>query len=220
METDGNSGILWYNPNGIIYICGVRYRESEVQMMKCPRCGKELRISKKNPNYGLCDNCKKKFDIDNYKLDYLYDAEQKKNKIIKQNRGCAIFMIVFLALVSIIIAIAITSGGDKDTSVTLKTSTKSVNYEDTLQSQETALNDLISKYESGEESAETSVERLDGLANGIQNTIDMLNNNNESNELISYATALKGIATHYSRYITTGDQSEMDDVNALRESIK
>ena len=189
-------------------------------MMKCPRCGKELRISKKNPNYGLCDNCKKKFDIDNYKLDYLYDAEQKKNKIIKQNRGCAIFMIVFLALVSIIIAIAITSGGDKDTSVTLKTSTKSVNYEDTLQSQETALNDLISKYESGEESAETSVERLDGLANGIQNTIDMLNNNNESNELISYATALKGIATHYSRYITTGDQSEMDDVNALRESIK
>lgn len=29
--------------------------------MKCPKCGKELRRSKKDPNYGLCDNCRKKY---------------------------------------------------------------------------------------------------------------------------------------------------------------
>lgn len=29
--------------------------------MKCPRCGNELRRSKKDPNYGLCDNCRKKY---------------------------------------------------------------------------------------------------------------------------------------------------------------
>ncbi|MCI8374967.1 MAG: hypothetical protein HFI29_05980 [Lachnospiraceae bacterium] len=29
--------------------------------MKCPRCGNELRRSTKGPNYGLCDNCRKKY---------------------------------------------------------------------------------------------------------------------------------------------------------------
>lgn len=29
--------------------------------MKCPRCGNELRQSTKDPNYGLCDNCRKKY---------------------------------------------------------------------------------------------------------------------------------------------------------------
>ena len=29
--------------------------------MKCPKCGHELRESKKTPGYFLCDSCKKKF---------------------------------------------------------------------------------------------------------------------------------------------------------------
>lgn len=31
--------------------------------MKCPRCGNELRISRKDPSYGLCDTCRKKFRL-------------------------------------------------------------------------------------------------------------------------------------------------------------
>ncbi len=31
--------------------------------MNCPRCGNELRISKKDPSYGLCDECRKKFRL-------------------------------------------------------------------------------------------------------------------------------------------------------------
>lgn len=43
--------------------------------MKCPKCGSELRRSQKDPLYGLCDNCKKKFnwvdeiDEDMYEFD-------------------------------------------------------------------------------------------------------------------------------------------------------
>lgn len=33
--------------------------------MKCPKCEAELRQSKKDPSYGLCDNCKKKFKLPN-----------------------------------------------------------------------------------------------------------------------------------------------------------
>ncbi len=31
--------------------------------MNCPKCGNELRISKKDPRYGLCDECRKKFKL-------------------------------------------------------------------------------------------------------------------------------------------------------------
>ena len=31
--------------------------------MNCPKCGNELRISKKDPSFGLCDNCRKKFRL-------------------------------------------------------------------------------------------------------------------------------------------------------------
>ncbi len=31
--------------------------------MNCPKCGNELRISKKDPSYGLCDECRKKFKL-------------------------------------------------------------------------------------------------------------------------------------------------------------
>jgi DNA-directed RNA polymerase subunit RPC12/RpoP len=42
-------------------------------IMRCPQCGDELRRSKKDPSYGLCDNCRKKFkwvDDDDYEDDY------------------------------------------------------------------------------------------------------------------------------------------------------
>ena len=31
--------------------------------MKCPICGQELRPGKKDPNYLLCYNCKKKYKV-------------------------------------------------------------------------------------------------------------------------------------------------------------
>ena len=31
--------------------------------MKCPICGQELKPGKKDPNYLLCYNCKKKFKV-------------------------------------------------------------------------------------------------------------------------------------------------------------
>lgn len=40
----------------------IHYGEGQIHM-KCPICGQELRPGKKDPNYLLCYNCKKKFKI-------------------------------------------------------------------------------------------------------------------------------------------------------------
>lgn len=149
-----------------------------------------------------------------------YENQRKKEKIVRQNRGCALTMIIFVAIISIIIGISIASSGNDEKIEDPPSHSENVDYNKLLESQKTALDDLIEKYESGEENANISAKRLSELSDGIQNTIDMLNSENKSEELISYATALKGIASHYSEYITTGDQSELDDANALRESIE
>ena len=139
---------------------------------------------------------------------------------MKQNRGCAIFLLILVVIFSVIIAFALTSGGNDKTSEPEETSTESVDFNEMLQSQKNSLDSLIEEYESGAESPQTSAERLSGLADGIQNTIDMMAGQDGTDDLISYATALKGIASHYSEYIKTGNQSELDDVNALRETIE
>ena len=91
-----------------------------------------------------------------------------------------------------------------------------------LQDQKRALDDLIAKYESGEESPETSSERLIGLSDGINNSINAINgaaNSDYKDALISYATSLKGIAKHYADYIKTGNQSDLDDANTLESGL-
>ena len=54
--------------------------------MKCPRCGEELRRSKKDPNYGLCDSCRKKYKwVDEYdEDDYEEDEDYIERKPIKR----------------------------------------------------------------------------------------------------------------------------------------
>lgn len=66
--------------------------------MKCPRCGNELRRSKKNPNYGLCDTCRKKYrwiDEDEYEFyggfeSREYDFKSPKTHVILTDRAIKI----------------------------------------------------------------------------------------------------------------------------------
>mgnify|MGYP000166970997 CR=1 FL=1 len=59
--------------------------------MKCPKCGHELRESKKTPGYFLCDSCKKKFSQET--LDRFQAARPVRKKkaapkaAVKDNRG-------------------------------------------------------------------------------------------------------------------------------------
>ena len=89
--------------------------------MKCPRCGEELRRSKKDPNYGLCDSCRKKYkwvdeyDEDDYEEDEDYierkpikrkasntkhrSKHKKNNKIIIGSITLAVFVLLIICIV-------------------------------------------------------------------------------------------------------------------------
>ena len=46
--------------------------------MKCPICGQELKPGKKDPNYLLCYNCKKKFKVPQKKIEKKGDDEEEE----------------------------------------------------------------------------------------------------------------------------------------------
>lgn len=53
--------------------------------MKCPKCGNELRESKKTPGYFLCDSCKKKFSQETLERFQLSASAQKKSDVVKSH---------------------------------------------------------------------------------------------------------------------------------------
>ena len=74
--------------------------------MKCPKCGRELRQSKKNPEYGLCDNCKKRFLLKDCNADYSHKNKLKKEKIEKRKTGCVKpFLITFFSIFAIYVVL-------------------------------------------------------------------------------------------------------------------
>ena len=45
--------------------------------MNCPRCGNELRISRKDPRFGLCDTCRKKYRLPEQKAPQAQEEEEE-----------------------------------------------------------------------------------------------------------------------------------------------
>ena len=75
--------------------------------MKCPRCGSELKPSKKDPSYGLCYDCKKKFKLkdkvneDDFELDD-FPVKTEYQKKPKKKKGClTVIVLAFLIIVGL-----------------------------------------------------------------------------------------------------------------------
>lgn len=92
--------------------------------MKCPKCGKELRQSKKAPDRLLCDNCRKGFwrsDLDDdYEDDYEDDYKPRRRDAPSKNKkgGGVIKIVIIVVAIIVVIGIigAIVGGGNEKSS--------------------------------------------------------------------------------------------------------
>ena len=153
--------------------------------------------------------------------------KEKPVKAKKEKKKSNLFWVVVILLSIGVIAFVSSLPEPKKESEEQTTDTESTIdlelYYNSLQDQTRAVEDLVSKHQNGEENAKESYERLSGIADGIQNSINAINGAEDSaykDALVSYATGLKGVATHYAEYAKSGSQSELDDYNTLKESLQ
>ena len=113
--------------------------------MKCPKCGKELRKSKKDSDRLLCDNCRKGYwreDLeDDYDDDYEDGYSRKSGKPSKsgKKKGGALKIVLIVIAVLIVIGIigAALGGGETDTSINDNTAADTNSGEQQAQEAET-----------------------------------------------------------------------------------
>ena len=55
--------------------------------MNCPRCGNELRISRKDPRFGLCDTCRKKYRLPEQKAPQAQEEEEEERGGWRRHRS-------------------------------------------------------------------------------------------------------------------------------------
>lgn len=149
-----------------------------------------------------------------------------KAKKEKKNGSCLVSLIVIIVSIAVIVFVSSLPEPKKESEEQTTDTESTVDlelYYSSLQNQTRAVEDLVSKHQNGEENAKESYERLNGIADGIQNSINAINGAEDSaykDALVSYATGLKGVATHYAEYAKSGSQSELDDYNALKENLE
>ena len=149
-----------------------------------------------------------------------------KAKKEKKNGSCLVSIIVIIVSIAVIVFVSSLPDPEKESEEQATGAESTVDleiYYDSFQNQTRAVKALVSKHQNGEESPKESYERLNGIADGIQNSINAINGAEDSaykDALVSYATGLKGVATHYAEYTKSGSQSELDDYNTLNESLE
>lgn len=77
--------------------------------MNCPRCGNKLRRSTKDPNYGLCDNCRKKYK-------WLEEtAPQKKSSLKNPSNKAVTISALIIGFIILTIVYILTPKKETDT---------------------------------------------------------------------------------------------------------
>lgn len=172
--------------------------------MKCKNCGAKL-----DNESSFCQKCG-------------YPAPtQHEIKMAKITR-IAVTIILIMLVVGIVLNYLDRHPKKQSTNQTTTITKISLNdCYDTLLSQKRAIDDIIGRYSNSEQTAGETIEDLNGLVFGIENTIDFIAKNPDSqqrSDLDQIAWCLRGYAKHYSDYLSDGNSRDLEDSQNLKES--
>lgn len=189
--------------------------------MKCPRCENELRRNVKDPTYGMCDNCKKKYRwIDDGAE--LLSENTSKSKVTKNPKKLKKWQTALIAIiwVAIIAGLLGNLNNDKDNSTekneTSDTASKTDangwtdnDYAQFMMVTEKISDDYVSNYEAPWGKNDWSFAKFDDNGNIIANTKYAFKNSNEKQDVIC-VFHLEGDKI-FGHYLSVGDKVYLND---------
>lgn len=179
--------------------------------MLCPRCGNELRRSKKDPNYGLCDNCKKK-----YRWHDEQNITSKKQEPSKNKKASVITVIVVGVLVLAVVYI-ITPKKKSDEYVQ-----QADNYLDQIESLGESYQNILSSQANGEITVDDFMSQM-GNANSqmmeLTSEISSLDETGYSKKIAEIGNLYSDMAREIMNYVNLNDPAASDNITAISSEI-
>lgn len=179
--------------------------------MKCPKCGGNLRQSKKDPSYGLCDNCKKKYK-------WVEEVKSEKNSNLKKKSNPkAIVTVIIVGIIALSIIYAVTPKKKSDEYIQQADS-----YFEQISTLGESYQDILQTCIDGEITTDEFMSQM-GEANSqmIQLTSDVLalDETKYSKKIAEIGNSYNDMAHEIMNYINLGDSSAIDEISSLAADI-
>ena len=179
--------------------------------MKCTKCGGNLRQSTKDPSYGLCDNCKKKYK-------WVEEVKPEKNSNLKKKSNPkAIITVIIVGIIALSIIYAITPKKKSDEYIQQADS-----YFEQISALGESYQDILQSCIDGEITTDEFMSQM-GNANNqmMQLTSDVLalDKTNYSKKIAEIGNSYNDMAQEIMNYINLGDSSAIDEISSLATDI-
>lgn len=179
--------------------------------MKCPKCGGSLRQSTKDPSYGLCDNCKKKYK-------WVDEVKPKKNSNLKKKSNPkAIITVLIVGIIVLSIIYAVTPKKKSDEYIQQVDS-----YFEQINTLGESYQDILQTCIDGEITTDEFMSQMgDANSQMIQLTSDVLSldETKYSKKIAEIGNLYNDMAQEIMNYINLGDSSAIDEISSLAADI-
>ena len=179
--------------------------------MKCPKCGGSLRQSTKDPSYGLCDNCKKKYK-------WVDEVKPKKNSNLKKKSNPkAIITVLIVGIIVLYIIYAVTPKKKSDEYIQ-----KVDSYFEQINTLGESYQDILQTCIDGEITTDEFMSQMgDANSQMIQLTSDVLSldETKYSKKIAEIGNSYNDMAQEIMNYINLGDSSAIDEISSLAADI-
>lgn len=181
--------------------------------MLCPRCGNELRRSTKDPNYGLCDNCKKK-----YKWHDEQTATSKKQKPSKnQNKKASVITVTVIGILILAVIYIITPKKKSDEYIQ-----QADNYLEQIESLGESYQNILSSQAAGEITVDDFMSQM-GDANSqmmeLTSEVSSLDETGYTKKIAEIGNLYSDMAREVMNYVNLDDSSASDNIASISAEI-
>lgn len=181
--------------------------------MLCPRCGNELRRSTKDPNYGLCDNCKKK-----YKWHDEQTATSKKQKPSKnQNKKASAITVIVIGILVLAVIYIIAPKKKSDEYIQ-----QADNYLEQIESLGESYQNILSSQADGEITVDDFMSQM-GNANSqmmeLTSGVSSLDETGYTKKIAEIGNLYSDMAREIMNYVNLNDPAASDNITAISSEI-
>lgn len=181
--------------------------------MLCPRCGNELRRSTKDPNYGLCDNCKKKYRWH----DGQTVTSRKQNPSKKQHKKASVITVIVVGVLVLAVVYIITPKKKSDEYVQ-----QADNYLEQIESLGESYQNILSSQANGEITVDDFMSQM-GDANSqmmeLTSGISSLDETGYSKKIAEIGNLYSDMAREIMNYVNLNDPAASDNITAISSEI-